>query len=129
MLLSSEDTMQRFLKLLISTSLAFSLAATTAFAHAFLDHSIPSVGGSVRGPVNELRMWYTQGVVTAFSAVTVTGPGGAVPASKPVNNPSNQQEVIVRLGRPLGPGTYTVSWRALSVDTHTTTGSFRFTVT
>ncbi len=29
---------------------------------------------------------------------------------------------IVRLGRALGPGTYTVNWRALSVDTHTTTG-------
>jgi copper resistance protein C len=109
--------------------LVSSFAATTAFAHAFLDHSIPSVGGSVRGPVNELRMWYTQGVVTAFSAVTVTGPGGAVPASKPVNDPSNRQIIIVRLGRALGPGTYTVSWKALSVDTHTTTGSFRFTVT
>jgi copper resistance protein C len=120
--------MQRILKLLISTSLACSLAATAAFAHAFLDHGIPSVGGTVHGPVSELRLWYTQGVVVAFSAFTVTGPGGAVPASKPVNNPSNQQEVIVRLGRPLGAGTYTVSWKVLSVDTHTTTGTFRFTV-
>jgi copper resistance protein C len=120
--------MQRVLKLLITTSLACSLAATAAFAHAFLDHGIPSVGGTVHGPVSELRLWYTQGVVVAFSAFTVTGPGGAVPASKPVNNPSNQQEVIVRLGRPLGAGTYTVSWKVLSVDTHTTTGTFRFTV-
>jgi copper resistance protein C len=121
--------MKKLVKSLIFASLACSLAATTAFAHAFLDHTIPSVGGTVHGPVSELRMWYTQGVVVAFSAFTVTGPGGAVPASKPVNNPSNQQEVIVRLGRPLGPGTYTVNWKALSVDTHTTTGSFRFTVT
>jgi copper resistance protein C len=79
--------------------------------------------------VHELRLWYTQGVVVAFSAFTITSStGGAIPASRPVNNPSNQQEVIVRLGRALGPGTYTVNWRALSVDTHTTTGSFRFTV-
>ena len=121
--------MQRFLKPFIIASLTSSLAATAAFAHAFLDHAIPSVGGTVSGPVHELRLWYTQGVVTAFSAVTVTGStGGAIPASRPVNNPSNQQEVIVHLGRPLGPGSYTVNWRALSVDTHTTTGSFRFTV-
>ncbi|HUI20722.1 MAG TPA: copper resistance CopC family protein [Methylocella sp.] len=120
--------MQKLLKPFIVALLASSLAATAAFAHAFLDHAMPGVGGTVSGPVHELRLWYTQGVVTAFSAVTVTGPAGAIPASKPVNNPSNQQEVIVHLGRPLGPGTYTVNWRALSVDTHTTTGSFRFTV-
>jgi methionine-rich copper-binding protein CopC len=30
--------------------------------------------------------------------------------------------------RAAGPGTYHVNWRALSVDTHTTEGSFSFTV-
>ena len=122
--------MQRFLKPFIVAVLASSLAATTALAHAFLDRAIPGVGMTVSGPVHELRLWYTQGVVTAFSAVTVTSSTGAsIPASRPVNDPSDQQIVIVRLGRALGPGTYTVSWRALSVDTHTTTGTFHFTVT
>ena len=121
--------MQRFLKLLFVAALAAPLAATDAFAHAFLDHAVPGVGMEVSGPVHELRLWYTQGVVTAFSAVSVTSSTGAsIPASKPVNDPSDQQQVIVRLGRALGPGTYTVSWRALSVDTHTTTGTFHFTV-
>jgi methionine-rich copper-binding protein CopC len=95
-----------------------------------LDHAVPGVGMTVSGPVHEIRIWYTQGVVTAFSAVTViSSTGAAIPASRPVNSPSDQQAVIVRLGRALGPGTYTVSWRALSVDTHTTTGTFHFTVT
>ncbi len=120
--------MQKLLKPFIAALLASSLAATAAFAHAFLDHAIPAVGGTASPGLQELRLWYTQGVVTAFSSVTVIGPTGPVPASKPVNSPSNQQEVIVRLGRALGPGTYTVNWRALSVDTHTTTGSFRFTI-
>ena len=119
--------MQRFVKLLLATALAAPLAAPSAFAHAFLD---PGVGMTVSGPVREIRLYYTQGVVTAFSAVSVTSSTGAsIPASKPVNDPSDQQIVIVRLGRALGPGTYTVSWRALSVDTHTTTGTFHFTVT
>ena len=122
--------MQRFLKLFVIAVLASSSAATAAFAHAFLDHAVPGVGMTVSGPVRELRLWYTQGVVTAFSAVSVaSSSGGAIPASRPVNDPSNQQIVIVRLGRALGPGSYTVSWRALSVDTHTTTGTFHFTVT
>jgi copper resistance protein C len=121
--------MKNVLKLAFVTTIACSLAATSVFAHAFLDHAIPSVGGTVGGPVRELRLWYTQGVVTAFSSVTVTSAaGGSIPTSKPVNDPSDQQQIVVRLGRALGPGTYTVNWRALSVDTHTTTGSFRFTV-
>jgi copper resistance protein C len=119
---------QRFLKLLLASAVAAPLSAPPAFAHAFLDHAVPGVGMTVSGPVREIRIWYTQGVVTAFSAVTVSGPSGAIPASRPVNAPGDQQEVIVRLGRALGPGTYTVNWRALSVDTHTTTGSFHFTV-
>jgi len=122
--------MQRFLKLLLAVAFATSVAAQSAFAHAFLDHAVPGVGMTVSGPVHELRLWYTQGVVVAFSAVSVaSSAGGSIPASRPVNDPSDQQIVIVRLGRALGPGTYTVSWRALSVDTHTTTGTFHFTVT
>jgi len=122
--------MQRFLKLLLTAAFASSVAVPHAFAHAFLDHAVPGVGVTVSGPVHEIRFWYTQGVVVAFSAFTVTSStGGSIPVSKPVNAPSDQQQVIVRLGRALGPGTYTVSWRALSVDTHTTTGTFHFTVT
>ena len=64
--------MQRFLKLLLVVVFGTSLAATSAFAHAFLDHAVPGVGLTVNGPVHELRLWYTQGVVTAFSAVSVT---------------------------------------------------------
>jgi methionine-rich copper-binding protein CopC len=122
--------MQRFSNLLLAAALTNSFAAPPVFAHAFLDHGVPGVGMTVSGPVREIRLYYTQGVVTAFSAVSVaSSTGGAIPASRPVNDPSDQQIVIVRLGRALGPGTYTVTWRALSVDTHTTTGTFHFTVT
>jgi hypothetical protein len=35
----------------------------------------------------------------------------------------------MRVGlKPLGPGSYKVHWRALSVDTHTTQGTFSFHV-
>ena len=121
--------MQRFLKLLLTAAFATSLATTSVFAHAFLDHAIPSVGGTVSGPVHELRLYYTQGVVTAFSHVHVVSSAGAqIPVSKPVNDPSDQQTIIVRLGRALGPGTYSVSWQVVSVDTHTTQGTFTFKV-
>ena len=121
--------MQRFLKLLLVAALAAPLAAPPAFAHAFLDHAVPGVGMTVSGPVREMRLYFTQGVVTAFSHVRLVSSAGAnIPVSKPVNDPSDQQTVIVHLGRALGPGSYSLSWQVVSVDTHTTQGTFTFTV-
>jgi copper resistance protein C len=121
--------MQRFLKLLLAVALVAPLAASDAFAHAFLDHAVPGVGMTVSGPVHQIRLYFTQGVVAAFSHVHVVSATGAqIPVSKPVNDPSDQQTVIIHLGRALGPGTYSLSWLVVSVDTHTTTGTFTFTV-
>jgi methionine-rich copper-binding protein CopC len=121
--------MQRFLKLFFAATLAAPIATTSAFAHALLDHAIPGVGLTVSGSPRELRLYFTQGVVTAFSHVhVVSAAGAAIPASKPVSDPSDQSIVIVRLGRALVPGTYSVSWYVVSVDTHTTQGTFSFTV-
>jgi methionine-rich copper-binding protein CopC len=121
--------MQRFLKLLLAVALVAPLAGTAATAHAFLDHAVPGVGMTVSGPVHQIRLYFTQGVVTAFSHVHVVSATGAnIPVSKPVNDPSDQQTVIIHLARALGPGTYSLSWLVVSVDTHTTTGTFTFTV-
>jgi copper resistance protein C len=121
--------MQRLLKLLFAVAFTSSVAVPHALAHAFLDHAVPGVGMTVSGPVRELRIYFTQAVVTAFSHVHVVSSAGAqIPVSKPVNDPSDQQTIIVRLGRALGPGTYSVSWQVVSVDTHTTQGTFSFTV-
>jgi methionine-rich copper-binding protein CopC len=121
--------MKRLQKLFAGALLVGPLASSPAFAHAFLDHAVPGVGMTVSGPVREIRIYYTQGVVTAFSHVHVVSAAGAqIPASKPANDPSDQQTVIVRLGRALGPGTYSVTWQVVSVDTHTTQGTFTFTV-
>jgi copper resistance protein C len=121
--------MQRFLKLLIAVAFASSLATAPASAHAFLDHAIPGVGTDVSGSPRELRLYFTQGVVVAFSGVkVVNASGGAVPASKAVSDPSDPSVLIVRLGHALAPGTYTVNWHVVSVDTNLTSGTFHFTV-
>jgi copper resistance protein C len=115
---------------LLAVCLAMSGAAVPpALAHAFLNRAVPSVGGTVSGSPREIRLYFTQGVVTAFSHVHVVSEAGTViPAGKLVNDPSDRAIVVVRLGRALGPGTYSVTWQVVSVDTHTTQGTFSFTV-
>lgn len=121
--------MPRFLMLFVTSVLACALTANTATAHAFLDRAVPSVGGTVSGSPRELRLYFTQGVVTAFSHVHVVSDAGSeIPTGKLVTDPSDKTIVIVRLGRALPRGTYTVSWHVVSVDTHSSQGTFSFTV-
>ncbi len=99
-----------------------------AFAHAFLDHAVPAVGSTVRAPPAEVRVWFTEAVEPAFSSITVSDAAGhAVSQGKAQRDPANAAELRVVVGT-LPPGTYTVNWRVVSVDTHRTEGNFTFTV-
>ena len=110
-------------------TLAAMAAPTAASAHAFLDHAMPSVGGTVQGGPDELDLAFTQNVVVALSGVSVArSGGGAVPAAKPTVDGANPSLLHVRLDRALPPGTYVVTWHVVSVDTHPTSGSYKFTV-
>ncbi|MGB6177045.1 MAG: copper resistance CopC family protein [Methylocella sp.] len=96
---------------------------------AFLDHAVPGVGLPVSGSPREVKLYFTIGVIAASSSVLVMSPTGAmVAASKPANDPFDQQIVIVRLKRALPPGTYKVSWHVVSIHGLPSSGTFQFTV-
>ena len=107
------------------TALLTVMAGATAEAHAFLDHAEPRVGSTVPTAPRELVLSYTQNLEPAFSSVEVSDANGArVDLGKPKIGAST-----MRVGlKPLAPGTYRVRWQVLSVDTHTTEGSFTFHV-
>jgi copper resistance protein C len=107
--------------------------ARQAFARfmggAYLDHAVPGVGLTVAGSPREVRLYFTLGVIAALSSVQITNSAGtAIAASRPVNDPSDQQILVVRLKRALSRGTYKVSWHAVSIHERPTSGTFRFTV-
>jgi copper resistance protein C len=107
---------------------AVALGAPAAQAHAFLDHASPAVGSSVPTAPAAVTMWFTQQLEPAFTTATVTDQAGNQVDTGPAQvDPKDPTELHVAL-KPLPPGTYTVAWHALSVDTHTTTGHFTFTV-
>ena len=108
--------------------LAFALmGAPSAFAHAMLESASPPVGGTVAAP-SEIRITFSEGIEPKFSGVALSGPGGAVPTGKASVAPGDDKQLIVKVGKTLAPGTYTVKWHAVSVDTHHTQGDFDFTV-
>jgi copper resistance protein C len=107
---------------------AVTLGAPTVQAHAFLDHAVPAVGSTVPTAPETVTMWFTQELEPAFTTATVTDASGNTVDTGPAQiDPRDPTELRVALKK-LSPGTYTVSWHALSVDTHTTTGHFNFEI-
>jgi methionine-rich copper-binding protein CopC len=117
--------MKHFSKLAVA--LAAILLPAAAQAHAMLDHASPRVGGTVASAPKELTLWFTEKLEPAFSTAEVRNAQGAVQSGKARVDGSDRTELRVPL-KTLAPGTYTVSWRVLSVDTHRTQGSFTFRV-
>jgi copper resistance protein C len=105
--------------------LLVTLWAAAAHAHAFLDHASPLVGGTVAAAPREVTLWFTQSLEPAFSRAEVTDANGA----RVDQGNAQVSGSTMRVGlKPLGAGTYRVRWHVLSVDTHTTQGSFTFHV-
>ena len=112
----------------ILISLGFAFIAAPAFAHAQLEKATPPVGGTVAS-ASELRLTFSEGVEPRFSGVTLTASGGAnVSLGAPKVEGNDQRVLIVPIVKALAAGAYTVHWRAVSVDTHHTQGTFQFTV-
>jgi methionine-rich copper-binding protein CopC len=120
--------MRRALYVLLGVLALAVLPVLRAGAHAFLDHANPAVGSTVRASPAQVRVWFTQHLEPAFSTVRVLDRSG-----KQVDNgesrvdTANATLLVVSLPA-LGPGTYKVIWRVLSVDAHVTEGDFTFDV-
>jgi len=112
-------------RIFVLSLLLLGISGGGAHAHAMLSSASPPVGGSVGAAPRQVTLSFTQGLEPAFSSVQVTDSKGArVDTGKAQVGGSTMSVGL----KSLAPGTYKVHWRALSVDTHTTQGSFSFHV-
>jgi copper resistance protein C len=113
-------------KLLILVALLLMpLAPGAAQAHAFLDHASPLVGSTVPAAPHEVVLTFTQNLEPAFSTAQVTDASGARVDAGNAQVSGNTMTVALKA---IGLGNYKVHWHALSVDTHSTEGTFTFHV-
>lgn len=104
-------------------------APAAAWAHAMLDHAVPAVGGTAQGAPGELQIAFTQNIVASFSGAELkTAEGAAIPTGKAVVDPASPKLMRVPIGQKLKPGLYVVTWHVVSVDSHRSSGSYKFTV-
>lgn len=113
-----------FCAIFATLALAPFAVSGTAYAHARLDTASPAVGSTVGSSPSQVTLHFTEGLEPKFSGAQIHAGSGAR-----VDTGSSVSGSTMRIGiKKLGPGTYTVQWHALSVDTHTTQGSFSFHV-
>ena len=110
------------------TIVALLLTASSAWAHAFLDHAEPAVGSTVDVPPTEIKIWFTEKLEPAFSQIQLFDHHGK-PVTQNHATVDPAEPSLLTLAVPaLAPGEYKVTWKVMSVDTHMTVGNFGFAV-
>ena len=113
--------------LAITVALAALTAAPAAFAHAILQESTPSNNSVVRTSPKTVSLRFNEAVETAFGSIRVYDCSGGRVDSGKILRPS-KDSVAVTIDRRLAKGTYTVTWRVISADSHPVAGAFVFNV-
>ena len=117
--------MIRFTLLLFSLFLA---SSSFAEAHAFLDHAEPGVGSANSASPSVVKIWFTGHLKTGLSTIQVLNAQGQEVDKHDVKIDSDDPSLMFVSVPKIAHGTYKVLWTAISIDTHTTHGSFTFTV-
>ena len=108
--------------------IAFSMATTSAIAHPKLMSVSPAADFSGAAP-KEITLNFSEGVIAKFSGLELKNESGnVVTTGVPITDPNDQKQLIVPLPATLTKGRYTVTWHAVSEDTHRVKGTYSFSV-
>jgi copper transport protein len=103
--------------------------AGLASAHAVLEHSTPAADSVVTTEPVTVVLTYDETVVAASDALHVYDDRLQPVKTGSTTHPNGQGDSIeVGLPPGLAKGTYTVTWRVTSADTHIVSGSFEFSI-
>ncbi|MFI7628643.1 copper resistance CopC/CopD family protein [Microbispora rosea] len=105
------------------------VAARPAYAHAYLLESTPVDGQVLASPPAEVRLRFDEAVSLGRRSIQLLDPTGkelAIGAAEYADGKADTARAS--LPRDLAEGTYVVSWRVTSVDSHVVSGAFSFSV-
>lgn len=102
--------------------------SSPALAHALLQTASPPVGSEVSSAPSIITLDFSEAVEPRLSTVTVSAADGSRVDKRDLHTaPDDPKRLVLGLTR-LANGTCTVVWHAVSVDKHSTEGSYHFTV-
>ena len=126
--MGSRGVFRRIGAVVAMATVALGVAAAPAFAHASLETTDPSAGAIVPTSPAAIELRFSEAVSVGLGGVRVIAASGdAVSTGRPATVPG--QPAVVRTTLPtLAKGTYVVTWRVLSADSHPVRGAFTFSV-
>ncbi len=110
---------------ILLTALLLTGASSPAGAHAMLEHASPGAGAVLRVTPKSVVLELSEALEPAFSSVSVSDAAGHDVSAARVVVSGDTMSIALK---PLVPGSYRVTWHAVSVDTHRTQGSYTFVV-
>jgi methionine-rich copper-binding protein CopC len=105
------------------------LIATSAYAHPTLKSASPPVDGTAAAAPTEIKLSFSEAVISKFSSVELQDQSGMkVATGKVATDAKDEKQLVVSLKAPLKAGTYTVKWVVVTADTHRVNGRYSFKV-
>jgi len=102
------------------------LGSGVASAHSVLLETAPSAGGTVATSPKEIKLTFNESVEIQLGAIRLFDSRGRQ-IDLPPAGPMGADQVVTRLPH-LADGSYVVSWRVVSTDSHPVNGAFTFAV-
>jgi methionine-rich copper-binding protein CopC len=94
-------------------------AQAASFRHLTLQRTAPEADAAVAGPVQEIRLFFSEAPQMDGTSVTlVTGNETPVAATAAAADQEDATQVFIRPDTPLTAGTYKVHWRGIAEDGH-----------
>ena len=107
--------------------LAAIVLAGPALAHPKLESTIPAPDVSLSESPKEIRLTFSEAIIVKFSGVELKDEAGhQIPTGDPISDSKDLKQLAVPLSTTLSSGRYTVSWHAVSEDTHRVNGQYAF---
>ncbi|HEX6558644.1 MAG TPA: copper resistance protein CopC [Longimicrobiales bacterium] len=117
---------------LLTATLALLVLFTPARAHAHvhLAASTPAQGDTVRIPLTEIRLQFSEVIAPQYTTVVLLDATGQEIALGELHatGAAAGREYVLKLDHALMAGAFTVKWKAAGSDAHATSGMFDFVV-
>jgi copper resistance protein C len=115
----------QLLQLIVMASL---ILPGSAYAHAILVKAQPEKDSTVNEAPKQIDIWFNDKVGSEYKALAVIDSNGNRVDNKDVDQELFDKSHMFATVKPLTPGTYTVRYRVVSIDTHIVTGKYQFSV-
>ena len=112
----------------VAGAITSGLDATPADAHAILQSTEPGAGSTVKRPPRSVTLHFDEQVEVSFGSVRVYNTNASRVDEGHPSHPAGDSHAV-RLALPrLADGSYVVTWRVISADSHPVHGAFTFRI-